>query len=220
MHVHTYCSKDSNLEPRKIIQLMKEKGLDGFCIMDHNHFFQDPSTEELARSYGLVLFNGMEYSSANGHILIYGLSKDQLQCLKEFEPAQRIIDFALKNDGVAVPAHPFLDWKLLKNRTDGIKNPAGEEDKLMLDHLYTLSGLEAIETINGALIRLIPYSNQRALNAQKKLSLGGIGGSDAHLVCEIGSTYTVFPDRINTVKELVQAVKSKNYKAVDGICFT
>ncbi|HPZ65291.1 MAG TPA: PHP-associated domain-containing protein [Bacillota bacterium] len=40
------------------------------------------------------------------------------------------------------------------------------------------------------------------------MSLPGTGGSDAHRLEEIGRSYTLFPERIATLEELVAAIKA------------
>ena len=70
MHVHTSRSYDCGLQLSAIIKKTKECGFNGFCIMDHNQIFDDISFIESARKEGIMVFTGMEYSSAQGHLLL------------------------------------------------------------------------------------------------------------------------------------------------------
>jgi hypothetical protein len=48
----------------------------------------------------------------------------------------------------------------------------------------------------------------------EQLSFSGIGGSDAHIVSQIGKCATQFDASIATMSELVEALKSKSFSAL------
>ena len=56
--------------------------------------------------------------------------------------------------------------------------------------------------------------NQRAIRAALRLRLPFTGGSDAHAPGELGSCYTVFPERV-TADTFIGLLKAGRYTAVD-----
>ena len=48
----------------------------------------------------------------------------------------------------------------------------------------------------------------------EELSCAGIGGSDAHIVSQIGKCGTKFDAPIETIDELVEALKSNSFTAI------
>lgn len=212
MHVHTEFSKDCGLEAGFIAERLKRLGFDGMCVMDHDIFKEGCPVDRHASDDFLVL-KGAEYSSADGHILLYGIQDDSFMRYGKFQPAQKIIDHVAKAGGIAIPAHPYLDWRQLLNRKDGIPNPPEEEyDKTMEDKLYGLRALCAVESLNGALVRLQPLANKKARTAADSIGLKEIGGSDAHKEFEIGSAGTAFEDvAIRNMADLVFALRHERY---------
>ena len=47
-----------------------------------------------------------------------------------------------------------------------------------------------------------------------QLNCSGIGGSDAHIVSQIGKCGTKFDAPVNTIGELVEALRSNNFEAI------
>ena len=72
-------------------------------------------------------------------------------------------------------------------------------------------GVEIVEVINGG-----SRENEDQISAQmaEQLSFSGIGGSDAHIVSQIGKCATQFDASIATMSELVEALKSKSFSAL------
>ena len=72
MHEMTY-SKDSFLKLSQIVGIAKEKGLDGISITDHDSMGLRQYAEEYSKKTGFPIFVGVEYYSAQGDILAFGI---------------------------------------------------------------------------------------------------------------------------------------------------
>src|SRR3989338_8596346 len=212
LHIHTQASKDSDLSVDTIVKKLMELDFNGMCITDHDIFEKGCPVENYKYDNFLIL-KGVEYSSADGHLLLYGVGDDSFMQMGKYQPAQKIIDTVTELGGVAIPSHPYLDWWKLVDRKDGIPNPPKEDfNRVMQDKLKTLNGLVAIESLNAALTRLQPDANERAQAVAKSIGLKEIGGSDAHKPFEIGCGGTLFEDtEISCMADLIFALKHTNY---------
>jgi len=178
---------------RRVIIMAKEAGMDGICLMEHNRFPEDGFTEKLSSDAGYPVFPAAEYSAREGHIII--IHPGESFTLPEgWVPMQEIIDLAAQKGAVAIPAHPYSGTHRTKPG-DGIEK---------------LTGIFAIETINGALTE---ESNRKAQDAANRLGLKGTGGSDAHSEFLTGRAYTIFEDMIKTREDLIKSLKNGRYAA-------
>jgi len=188
MHVHISENDHYIDDTVKYISEAKRKGLDGFCITDHDAVALGKEAEAIGREYDFLVLVGCEYSSCDGHLLIYGLGDDEY--VKTLKTAQEIID-AVGKSGIVIPSHPFSHSFIS-----------------LRDGIYNINGLVALEAINGSCER---YMNDMAIDAQKRLEIKGIGGSDAHCSRKVGNAYTVFEKEIRTVAELLEELRNGNY---------
>jgi predicted metal-dependent phosphoesterase TrpH len=195
LHIHTIYSQDSLIAPEDLIEQAISVGLDAVCVMEHNSFQASETAEEFAVGTGLKVFRGVEVTTDLGDLLVYGVNQAQWQ---EFEnktnlPAQEIVDYVRSCGGVCIPAHPFR----FKAASIG-------------DKLETLIGIFAIEGYNA---KSDIEENRMAWEKAEKLNLKLTGGSDAHVVGQIGKCVTEFPSNIENMSELVEALKSGNFQA-------
>lgn len=170
LHVHTIYSADGNVEPRQYLKFAKKNRLNGFAITDHNEVKGAVKTYKLAKEKEfkeLAIIRGIEISSAEGHILGYGISELIPRGLSPQETIEKIIEAG----GVPVAAHPF-------RRASGIGSVVVKHGKF-----------KAIEVLNH---RSMHKENQRALDLAKQKNSGLTGGSDAHFIKELGTAATKF----------------------------
>ena len=195
MHVHTRGS-DGWGQPEEIAQRAVEAGLDGICIADHHltHTAESLDVAHACRQAGLLVFHACEYSSAWGHMLVYGCNVEDLG-LGFYAHPQTVINKAQWAGGLCVPAHPYK----------GYRRTYGERWK-------QLTGIVGIEVANGQCAVQTPHYNQQAKAATQG---AGFGGSDAHNPDFIGACYTQFEGAIETYAELLAAMKDpKRFKAI------
>jgi len=198
MHVHTKGS-DGWGSAEEIAEYAVERGLDGVCITDHHKTFTKAG-DEVARecaAAGIRVFRGCEYSTKDGHCLIYGLDVELLG-LGKYPSMQEVIDKVNAAGGAAVPAHPYHGYKFRLG------------DKVM-----ELKGIAGVEVRNGQNAVRSPWENDEAVRVAREMGISGIGGSDAHDPKYVGVCFSQFDGWIHSDKELAAALREgRKVKAV------
>lgn len=185
LHAHSRFSPDSRLDPRDIVRKARSIGLDGIAITDHNAVEGARVASDYAREFeGFVVIESIEVSTAEGHILGYGIEETIQRDLSPEETVERII----ANGGVAVAAHPYRFWSGL-----------GEKATKGTDF--------AVYEVQNA--RTSKRGNQRAVDLASKGGKGRTGGSDGHLIDEIGGAVTVFDERLQRQEDVLQALADR-----------
>jgi len=197
MHSHTRGS-DGIGTPEQIVKYALEAGLDGLCLTDHHstHNTDNLKVAKALREAGLLVIHGCEYSTAEGHLLIYGVNYDDLQ-MGYYPPMQDVIDEVNARGGVCVPAHPYKGYR--RRLEDGVKK---------------LRGVRAYEVANGQCEFQCPEKNKLARKAAEEKRKLGTGGSDAHNPKHIGLTYTEFQGNIVCELDFLNALKRGQFRAV------
>ncbi len=126
----------------------------------------------------------MEVSTAEGHLLAYGVS----EAPPPHRPSVETIEWVRSHGGEAVPAHPF-------RRSHGI-------GRRVVETVPTF----ALETCNGHNSEI---DNLRAEEVAARRNLGATGGSDAHSLRDLGRTYTEMEDEVRTVDDLLESLRRK-----------
>src|SRR5262249_36782895 len=107
-----------------------------------------------------------------------------------------------RQGGAVVAAHPFR-W--------------GQPfDEILRDDQPELDGLELMTKNMDADCR------RRAAAIHTERRLAGIGSSDAHRIEELGLCFTDFPQTIRDLRDLVEAIRSRQgvprERGADGLC--
>ncbi|MGA7476787.1 MAG: CehA/McbA family metallohydrolase [Thermoplasmata archaeon] len=170
LHVHSRNSPDSSLSVETIASGLASVGLNGFALTDHNTVAGHAELAVVqARFPELVLVPGVEVSTLEGHLLVYGVS--------EAPPSQRpvveTVEWVRDHRGVSVLSHPF-------RRAHGVGGAVAESARV-----------NAVETVNG---HNSPGANRKAAAVAKRRGLGATGGSDVHALFDLGRAYTEFPE--------------------------
>ncbi len=197
LHVHTRGS-DGHGTPKQIAQAAVDAGLDGICLTDHHstHNAENLKVATACRAMGLVVIHGSEYSTAQGHLLVYGVDFEELQ-MGFYPEMQDVIDEVNRRGGAAIPAHPYKGYK-----------------HALRDDVKNLRGVRAYEVANGQVTYQCSANNTKAVKAAESKNKLGTGGSDAHWVSGIGLTYTEFQGRITNEKEFLNALKRGQFRAI------
>ena len=107
LHNHTRHSPDSRVEPAALVHRSRQLGLNGLAITDHNSVAGVPAAIEAAREIpDFLVIPGIEVSTAEGHVLGFGVSEGIPRDLTAIETVERIVAAG----GVAVAAHPYRFW--------------------------------------------------------------------------------------------------------------
>jgi len=161
------------------------KQFDGICLTDH--WILNPKKNY---SIQVQVFHGVEFDCVMGDILAYGINSLPLRKLNM--PAEIILDHIHKQGGIAACAHPF------SNRHDGFGSRVYD---------YDFDAIEVNGTINEGL-------QVKAEKAAREMDIPTIGGSDAHSYRQLNTIGTKFEVPINSMDDIVKAVKNKQCKAI------
>jgi predicted metal-dependent phosphoesterase TrpH len=194
LHVHSKYSGDTDSEPEESILKAIELKLDGIAFTEHYSYEASEPVERLKEKYrdAISIFRGVEFSSEEGHCLIFGVNTDTLPITHA--PVEEVIRIVNDSGGVLIPSHPYR-----------IGNSLG-------DIIHRVRGICAVEGYNGC--NMHAY-NTRAVQAAESLSLPYTGGSDAHAPEEVGMCYTEFYDEV-TEANLLSLLKRGRYRGVDN----
>jgi predicted metal-dependent phosphoesterase TrpH len=183
LHVHSRHSPDSSLTLQEIVDHLGQAGLTGFALTDHNSVAGHPELREIERRYPMYrMVPGVEVSTREGHLLAFGVS--ELPPAKQ--PIADTVRWVIDHGGVPVPAHP-MRW------SHGI----GRKWATSLD-------VPALETTNGH-TGAIPNARAELLAARR--GIGGTGGSDVHELRDIGRALTEFPESVDSVSDILDALR-------------
>lgn len=218
MHLHTNHSDGLTKVPH-LIEYLKDRGINS-AITDHNVIGGVIEAEKcLHGSYhdgaGPMIIPAVELETREGpHLLLYFYTADDLceynsrLCteMMKLSPTLRkhlrVIDtliLAEDFDCLRVAAHPFGYYGINRGVLKCLLN--GTLDNGVLTHL---DGIEAIcgGMLKGLNLKSIGYAREHALSGRITFT----GGSDAHLLCDVGSvlcgTYGT-----QSVEEHLNAVK-------------
>lgn len=200
LHIHTNrLSSDSILDPEEAIQQAKRRGLDGFCITEHDRIWPTEEIQKLREKWGFLVLGGVELETVEGHMLVFGLREDIDAFLRASELRQRVDEV----DGVMIAAHPFKGFRVF-----GISQLKLTIEQAVKRPIFNL--VDAIEVRSG---RSSENENEFAQQVSERLGIGGTGGSDAHSLEEIGHCVTIFDNNISNEAELIAELKAGRFKA-------
>ncbi len=184
LHVHSRHSPDSRLSLETIAANIASAGLDGFALTDHNTVAGHAELPALRAKFpNLVVLPGVEVSTVEGHLLVYGLS----EAPAPNRPLLETIEWARSRGGAPVLAHPF-------RFSHGVGRAMAEN-----------APVPAIETINGHNSR---GANARATDVARRRSVGATGGSDGHGVEDLGRAFTEFDGGVRNVDALIASLRA------------
>jgi len=191
MHTHSSYSPDSRLDPVMIVKRARELSLDGVAITDHNATEGAKRAIDYARQFrDFVVIRAVEVSTAEGHVLGYGVTEEIPRGLGAKETVERIV----AQGGVAVAAHPYRFWSGLGERA-------------------TVEAEFAVYEVLNA--RTLGRGNRKASRLAVANSTGRTGGSDGHFIDEIGVAVTVLEERLEKEDDILQALYRKR-TSVEG----
>ncbi|HEV8049802.1 MAG TPA: CehA/McbA family metallohydrolase [Thermoplasmata archaeon] len=189
LHLHSTYSPDSRLPLPTAVEQLGAQGLHGFALTDHNTVAGHAALQALSERYPQYRFiPGIEVSTKEGHLLALGLA----EVPPLHRPVAETVEWVEAHGGVAVPAHPA-------RHAHGIGRRLAERLRV-----------PALETLNGHNSQV---ANARATLIAAQRSLGETGGSDAHDARGVGRGYTVFPDGVDRVADLLEELRQRRTRA-------
>jgi predicted metal-dependent phosphoesterase TrpH len=205
MHVHTSIgSPDSNLTPQRLLEAVRELGVDGLVIAEHNDPWSDERLESFRQESGLFVCSGREWETDLGHIIVLGLRSD----LRGTEGARELRRLVLAEGGFMIIAHPFRFFPGPSNRLFTRQYDRQSLTASELAHHPSFEVVDAIEVLNYACTQ---KENQLAQEAARVLGKPGVAGSDAHTYTEVGRCVTIFQRAVASEEELIREVRAGRY---------
>jgi predicted metal-dependent phosphoesterase TrpH len=163
LHSHTYYSKDSLLEPARIVEACHAKGIDKLAVTDHNAIAGALELREMAPELVIV---SEEIMTTEGELLAFFVQEWVPPGLTPQETIAR-----LRDQGAFISvAHPF----------DRLRHGAWQEPAL----LAIIEQVDALEVFNSRCVFNADNATALAL-AQRHGKLKTVG-SDAHTARELG----------------------------------
>lgn len=195
LHVHSRFSGDNDSDPEESVMQAIRRGLTGIAFTEHYSYEASAPVEVLREKFGsaIAIFRGVEFSSEEGHCLVFGVNTDKIR-VDGHASAAELVRVVNECGGVVIPSHPY-------RRGSGIG-----------DMIRDLRGICAVEGYNGCNMYAF---NAMAVEMARRLDLPYTGGSDAHFPDEVGSCFTEFEDR-PTYDNIVGLLKEGRYRGVDA----
>ena len=190
LHSHTAVwSTDSNLLPHDLIVQAAERGLDGVVLTEHDVVWPADRVEALNEQSDIVVLTGVEVTTELGHVLVYGLPS----LIPRISEARLLRELCDAHGALMYLAHPARD--------PGLRVPP-EPFRALFD------GVEGLNGCDG------PLQNQSASSRGRGCPLPPIAGSDCHAMHEVGTAGTEFDTDVQTVADLVDALRAGSYRPV------
>lgn len=185
LHIHS-TESDGKPSPREVVLEAINKGLNVISVTDHDTFRGSLKAAKYAKDITggeLVVVIGAEIRVAEGDILVY-CPESPLDRIPR--TAAELVDEAHANNCITVAAHPY----------DLVRKGIGD--------LVKDINIDAIEVFNA---HSPPNANEKALRVAKELNKPGIANSDAHILDEIGITYTLYDVEELSPEAIIDAIR-------------
>ena len=201
LHTHSIKSDDGRAKVRNYCQWIRSRdiGIDGFVLTEHRQFDFESDYSGLAKQFGLIILKGSEVETEYGHVLVFGVTES---LTREFDFAsidlslEAVVEACDRNDAVAVPCHPGRKRVGMSAHIDALGPPRG---------------VRIVEVKNGG---SRADEDDIAQRMAVRFNYLGVGGSDAHIVSQIGRCATRFPNPVTSEPELVEALRAEDFEAI------
>jgi predicted metal-dependent phosphoesterase TrpH len=191
LHIHSRYSSDAFSSVRDILCEADKKGLDVIAITDHDTVKSFEEVLKIAGEFKVKAVMGQEISSKKRHILGIFIKKEILGKMSALETVREIH----AQGGLAIIPHPTN------------KIPMGISLK-ELEGIYKEA--DGIEAFNSSPLGWFMTEKINKINSEV-FHLSPIGGSDAHILRQIGLGYTAFIGK--TPEDLYSSIKNKTTQA-------
>ena len=176
LHIHSTFSDGTATVEAILYYASRHTDLDVIAITDHNTLAGALLALELAEKFRVEVIPGMEVTTTDGDLLALFVTEPVAAGLTFADTARRVREIG----GLPLAPHPF----------DILAHGIGARRlrQIQEEHPGLIAG---IEVVNGSL--LTPIGNHRAEKLRWELGIPGFGGSDAHILEDIGAGHTIFP---------------------------
>ncbi|MBI2846315.1 MAG: PHP domain-containing protein [Chloroflexi bacterium] len=206
IHTHTWpLSSDSLLTPEELIARAKASGLDGICLTDHDQFWDKNALAALTAKYDFLVLPGVELTTEEGHLLVFGLEK-YVFGMHKASFVREVVDAV---GGAIVVAHPYRK-ELAETDSASPEGFRQAMSRACASPIYQMA--EAVEVLNG---RGSAKENAFSLEVCQNLKKKGTASSDAHAPSDLGICATYFERKIQSLQELIQELKAGRFYPFD-----
>lgn len=183
LHTHSRYSPDGRMAVDDIVDQLGYAGMQGFALTDHNTVAGHSRLRELRAKFPMYwMIPGVEVSTREGHLLLYGVD----EAPPAHRPLAETLDWAEARAAVAVLAHPFR-W------AHGVGRALAER-----------APVDGLETKNGHNAEL---ANARAEFIAARRAVAATGGSDAHRRRDVGRAFTEFTAEVSSVDDVLDRLR-------------
>jgi predicted metal-dependent phosphoesterase TrpH len=201
LHTHSIKSDDGRARVPAYCEWIRKREIpiDGFVLTEHRQFDRESDYRALEDEYGICILRASEVETDYGHVLVFGVNDDLLHAF-DFGAVdlelEKVVRESERCGAMAVPCHPGRPTVGLCAHYEA-RGP--------------VSGVQAVEVMNGG---SRSGEDEAAAALAEKYGYRGIGGSDAHLVSQIGKCATRFDREVSTAEELASALREASYEAL------
>ena len=201
LHTHSVKSDDGRARVESYCQWIRKRSvpIDGFVLTEHRQFDAESDYGPLESEFSICILKGSEVETDYGHVLVFGVN-ESMQRAYDFTAIDLKLDTVVRETercgGIAVPCHP------------------GRPNVGLCAHYEArgaVAGVKIVEIYNGG---SRSGEDEAAGALADRHDYAGTGGSDAHLVSQIGRCATHFHNEIRDESDLVRELTSGTFKAV------
>jgi predicted metal-dependent phosphoesterase TrpH len=186
LHIHSNCS-DGRDEVKKILKAAVRRKLAGISITDHDTLRGSEKARKIIKEQklDLILIPGAEVTTAEGHLLVLGVSEIPPRGLSPEETT----DLAHEQGGITIVPHPYHPFRHAIGR---------------------VPRCDAVEVYNSK--HLFGIANARARREALRRGLPMVAGSDSHFADTVGLGVTEI-GALNA-KEAIEAIRAGRTRVV------
>lgn len=198
MHCHTKeGSIDAVISIKDYIKKLKEQGIDGMLVTDHDSYKGYKKWLEIKDDIDdFTCLRGIEYDTKDaGHFLVIMPEGIELKVLtNRGMKLQDLIALVHHHGGILGPAHPF-----------GARSSSAMLFKRMMKNPELIGEMDFLEGMNVCEKKM---ANDLAISLAKEQNIPALGGSDSHKSQYVGMGYTEFEEDIKNNDELIAYIKA------------
>src|SRR3989344_6137932 len=176
----------------ELVDYAAEQKFDVLAITCHDYVFPVANIQDYAAKKGIILLQGAEKTLQGKHVLMYGITQEDLESVKTFDDLRKLRK--QKNILVIAP-HPYYPMHFCL--------------KTLLEK--NIDCFDAIE-YSHAHVQGINF-NKKAVETALKHNKPLVGMSDAHHLFQFGTTYSMV-DSVKTPEAVVSAIKQEKVEYV------
>ena len=180
LHIHSNCS-DGHDEVKKILKAAARRKLAGLSITDHDTLRGSEKARKIIKEQklDLILIPGAEVTTAEGHLLVLGVS----QIPPRGRSPEETTDLAHEQGGITIVPHPYHPFRHAIGR---------------------IPKCDAVEVYNSK--HLFGIANARARREALRRGLPMVAGSDSHFAATVGLGVTDID--ASNASEAIEAIRA------------